>query len=118
MKSSELKLGDLVKARYGNILKIVGIGQASCSVLNNEKYTISDIYSNDLFPIPLTEEILEKNGFIHYKDNEDDFWHIPEECFGLDVIDGSLQYLKKKIKSVHDLQHILWALGMDDNLKI
>lgn len=45
---------------------------------------------SDISGIPLTEEMFEKNGYNHI--NEVDY--------------------------VHELQHWLWALGMDDDLKL
>ena len=83
----------------------------------------------DIRPIPLTEEILEKNG----RREDDELWDI-DYAFGqlhieffsngkdieamVSVTDGRDVCCLRQIKYTHELQHILWALGMDDNLKI
>ena len=77
-------------------------------------------------PIPLTPEILEKNGF---KMREDTVVYAKNRLGlkplgdgkGYQVGLGSLRFLFVKvriIKYVHELQHILWALGLDAELKV
>ncbi|WP_337671566.1 hypothetical protein, partial [Prevotella sp.] len=76
--------------------------------------------------IPLTPEILERNGFemredtVVYAKNRLALKPLDDEK-GYQVGLGSLRLLFVKvriIKYVHELQHILWALGLDANLKI
>lgn len=89
---------------------------------------VSDTNITELEPIPLTMEILEKNGFTVGNYNE---WANPI-C---DFIHFSIYNYKKKewgvyargttekvclttIKYVHEFQHLLWALGLNDKIKV
>ncbi len=124
MKKSELKLGDWVLAG-GSPIKIdeLVVGIDVLSVYNDETNEIKDYFYDDLTPIPLTEEILEKNGWekddvqwilfclvIQYDKVYDDFTIYVHQ-------NGECNYLTE-IEYVHELQHLLWALGIDDDLKI
>ena len=82
------------------------------------------VWCNDIEGVPLTPEILEKNGWFlsprifHTYFNEAcrlvvDF--VPQSEW-ICVSIGS-EFLHR-IKYVHELQHILWALGLDAELKI
>ena len=77
-----------------------------------------------LLPIPLTPEILEKNGWKRDKLVTYIYGH---EAHYIEVIctpNSEWVYVTFKgetihrIKYVHELQRILWALGKDANLKI
>lgn len=86
----------------------------------------------DIVPIRLTTDIIEKNGweFIDGNFDEDRFeWHI----FSKDGILPDLYYYPADkdfsvfvcqeevfpyLKFVHQLQHILWALEINDNMKV
>lgn len=73
MEAKELMCDDLVLV-HGNIYKVFGIlGEADCVSLfpihtrNAEGLILGpiDCFAKDVDPIPLTAEILEKNGFEH-----------------------------------------------------
>lgn len=83
-------------------------------------------------PIPLTIELLEKNGFKqeqHQKDSNSewvDFYHYD---LGINIVYEVAKkgipfavYLDGKklreIKHVHELQHVFWALGLNAELKV
>lgn len=77
-----------------------------------------------LLPIPLTPGILEKNGWEQDKLVSYIYGH---EAHNIEVIctpNSEWMYVTFKgetihrIKYVHELQRILWALGLDANLKI
>ena len=98
-------------------LKGIDWGVEECGFLKN---------SREIDPIPLTPEILERNGFemredtVVYAKNRLALKPLDDEK-GYQVGLGSLRFLFVKvrvIKYVHELQHILWALGLDANLKI
>ena len=78
--------------------------------------------------IRLTGEILEKNGFEKEQRQKDgtselyDFYHYD---LGINIVyevEGNkfAAYLggKREIKYAHELQHILWALGLNAELKV
>ena len=132
----DLRLGDLVQItvdlpeyKQGDIFVVIDISEVyiglrspSESDCRPDMYTIRDHIEG----IHLTPEILEKNGFemregtVVYMKNRLALKPLEDEK-GYQVGLGSLRffYVKVKIvKYVHELQHILWALGEDANLKI
>lgn len=133
----DLRLGDLVQIsvdlpeyKQGDIfvvidiseIYIIGLRSPSESECRQDLYTIRDHIEG----IPITTEILEKNGFEMREDtdvyakNRLSLKPLEDEK-GYQVGLGSLHffYVKVKIvKYVHEFQHILWALGKDANLKI
>ena len=127
IKAEDLRIGDLV--RYGkDVISIQAVHT------NYEEGFIKDKYNvgyncDELDPIPLTPEILEKNGFemregtVVYAKNRLALKPL-DEGKGYQVYQvglGSLRlfYVEVRfVKYVHELQHILWALGKDTNLKV
>lgn len=132
----DLRLGDLVQItvdlpeyKRGDIFVVIDISEVyiglrspSESDCRPDMYTIRDHIEG----IHLTPEILEKNGFemregtVVYMKNRLALKPLEDEK-GYQVGLGSLRtfYVKVKIvKYVHQLQHILWALGEDANLKM
>lgn len=139
IKAEDLRIGDLVKVigtesvftdgeicrveatdvTCGNFASLKGIewGIEECGFLRD---------CMQIDPIPLTPEILEKNGFemredtVVYAKNRLALKPL-DEGKGYQVGLGSLRlfYIKVRIvKYVHELQHILWVCGEDANLKI
>lgn len=132
----DLRLGDLVQItvdireyKQGDIFVVIdiskvyiGLRSPSESDCRPDMCTIRDHIEG----IHLTPDILEKNGFemregtVVYMKNRLALKPLEDEK-GYQVGLGSLHtfYVKVKIvKYVHELQHILWALGEDANLKI
>lgn len=132
----DLRLGDLVQItedlleyKQGDTFVVIDISEDYIGLRSPDKsdgrpdmYTIGDHIEG----VPLTPEILEKNGFemredtVVYAKNRLSLKPLEDEK-GYQVGLGSLHffYVKVKIvKYVHQLQHILWALGEDANLKI
>ena len=120
MKAKELKLGDCVSCK-GKVAKIHSIDSPCIYVdVDDEIWgTLED--DDELSPIPLTEKILEKNGC------EKGDWCLMKGLLELipfaDKTKGLGFSIYKgvrihNIEYVHQLQHLLWALGMDDDLKI
>lgn len=72
-------------------------------------------------PIPLTPEILEKNGFknseffgeLHYKD-----WQIMSDCYYLAARCGDGWYIDIPCKFVHELQHALRLCGIEKEIEL
>lgn len=88
-------------------------------------------YIGELYPIPLTTEILEKNGWngaTHSKQSDDNTKILyktfkrkgyPTIKVSQDLkITCELSPFIVKLESVSDLQHLLFGLGLDSNLKI
>ena len=152
IKAKDLRIGDLVivndncSLEQGTIGKVSEIrstplykeneGSIGLKPISNDRWPWGVLCSN-IDPIPLTPEILEKNGwnkktfherlskslrerygykspntdlnidYVPYRTQESERFLIYGECFML-----------KHIVFVHELQHILWALGEDANLTI
>lgn len=132
----DLRLGDLVQItvdlpeyKQGDTFVVIDISEVyiglrspSESDCRQDLYTIRDHIEG----IPITTDILEKNGFemredtVVYAKNRLSLKPLDDEK-SYQVGLGSLHffYVKVKIvKYVHEFQHILWALGEDANLKI
>lgn len=142
IKPEELRIGDFVRVSNDNciipkgaICEVVAIdSERSCEdkkgivgllQTDREKWDFSHgVWCEGIEGIPITPEILEKNGWeqeyyapIIYghigHDIEISFLWTSKRCSVLlnDISLCEIQY-------VHELQHILWALGEDANLKI
>ncbi len=67
LKISEISVGDWVQDNYGDYVKVAGIWQGcnfnyQVDILRDGR--IGTIVPCNLHPIPITAEILEKNGFV------------------------------------------------------
>ncbi len=118
MTRAELKIGDWVSFE-GKPFQIYDLTRYGDVVWYDEG--ASSVLMEEIEPIKLTEEILEKNGWQkHLRQSnlyENDYMGIviqkdgTFDFFYLDTCIHTISY-------VHQLQHLLWALGMDDNLKL
>ena len=123
MKATELKIGDWVSYK-GKPAKVQALDSPCIYVdVDNEiRGTLED--DGDISPIPLTDKILEENGWSRNK-NEN---YVNKKYSFIEIYPCSRKATEFSINvgdrcmiiidSVHELQHILWALGMDDDLKI
>lgn len=128
MKPEELMLGDWVFV--GN--KPYKVASLSCMEnpeLESDKY-IFHCLKDEIAPIPLTPEILEKNGWTKHTDY---CWLISENNgrrlieYRTDYLDGLLRIsyaeepfskLMIKVKYVHELQHALRLCNIEKNIEI
>lgn len=135
MKANELMIGDWVdlsdEANETIPCKVVGIMPEELYEIQPND-TACDIVGYDMVrPIPLTAEILEKNGFIHSPNkwdlkNKDKFYpyeiHLEDEGHFLYCeIRIYNVFIQNKICDVHELQHALRLCGLNDladNFKI
>lgn len=140
----DLRLGDLVQItvdlpeyKQGDIFVVIDISEVyiglrspSESDCRPDMYTIRDHIEGIL----LTPDILEKNGWNKkhdptsscdiYSKGKDAFYvsleqsiYKKQEGFEFVVADSTYRF-GNKLQYVHQLQHILWALGEGTNLKI
>ena len=130
----DLRLGDLVQItvdlpeyKQGDIFVVIDISEVyiglrspSESDCRQDLYIIRDYIEGIL----LTPDILEKNGW-----EQEYYAPIIYDHIGHDIEISFLQSSERcsvllngislrEIQYVHELQHILWALGEDANLKI
>ena len=125
MKCKELMINDWVSDKYGYLMQITVIGDGYVSFEDDEGNLCQlDDKCNQPEPIPLTYEILKKNG---WKDAE--FWCEYQE--GNNYIQACLPDMRGRINGieiehfkcecVHQYQHLLRLCGLDelaDNFKI
>lgn len=136
IKAEDLRVGDLVRCGEQVItIHAVYYKLIDDFVIGEETICIS---CEDLEPIPLTSEFLKKNGFevrkskvwysnfignsneyklkyisIKRDENNSTEWNVSIRY------DKDIRYaILRKIHYVHELQHILWALGEDANFKV
>lgn len=119
MKAKKLKLGDLVSYKGNSIVKIVELKEGDCKFLHvDEDYTfIGGVCHVEL--IPITEAILEQNGWVHSSDGYVLCWNQIQRVESTNIWTISRAGTSLgDIKYIHELQHILWVLGFDDDLKL
>ena len=137
IKSEDLRVGDLVYVNRSNILPYESV----CTIVGTQagtKYgvecvslrlTINDWLLgtwgfDDLDGIPLTTKIIENNGWKLYEPSTKMYIKSNSNlavCFTPHSDKVQVYYVVehlRTIKYVHEFQHILWALGMDADLKI
>lgn len=137
IKAEDLRIGDLVQ--LGQQIYTIQAVNGNGAV----RFTGADtlpVECSLLDPIPITTEILEKNGWklITYDFNNVCFVNSNYEVCNLKVVWSKGEYLKvdltlmpsykricnhtlslpKNITYVHELQHVLWVFGLDSNIKI
>lgn len=112
-------------------------GVVSLKAVNDDDDGPWGTWCCNIDPIPLTPEILEKNGWQTKMYGGSQFFCIELNCYlelcvtyekkdnnfsvgTFSHIPGDLvvNFFPIDIQYVHELQHILWALGKDANLKI
>lgn len=139
----DLRIGDLVKTttrnpilEKGSVCKVVLIDALINSIIvqKSDVDVCRCLVKEEIEGIPLTPEILEKNGWDKrhdptsscdiYSKGKGAFYvrleqsiYKKQEGFDCVVADSTYRF-GNKLQYVHELQHILWALGEDANLKI
>lgn len=123
------KIFKVISSLSGGFLKVVMLNDSSTT------YSISN---NAIRPIPLTPEILEKNGW--YKEEKDgSVFSLSEVFMGGDkneegnytcfqlyyqnktdgwVIDMRGEPLKFEVRYIHQLQHLLFGLGLNSEMEL
>ena len=137
MKANELMIGDWVvydgDVEYTNPIKVEGIDIATGALVTSDR---EDVGIDNIQPIPLTAEILERNGF-EIQDQgggRRDVWiGFGVDCEGdIEVefqynipthlkIDGVFKgeyYTSTNIKYVHLLQHALRLCGIEKEIEL
>lgn len=153
MNLEELKIGDLVRVvkddyiiQKGTICKVIGLSAMDLSAFGGHKPVVSlltidtenirSMSCENIEGIPLTKDILLKNGWKLHKHHErnsyDDVswsnYHKPaetnislkfypkEETFFLFLYAQEIS--ETPIRYIHQLQHILFGLGLNSKIEI
>ena len=125
MKPEELMIGDWVSYNDKMSCKITALCKnrpVFDTLLGYQDYSVP---YEKLKPIPLTPEILEKNGFELQRDKSelgtlDTYWLGSElGAFRIHRLNnGDYQFGLAKIRDVHELQHALRLCGIDKEITI
>lgn len=109
------KIFKVISSLNGGFVKVV---------ILNDSNTIYTISNNVVRPIPLTSEILEKNG---WKLSHGFYWSPNEEDAGVGLTSQTgyvweayfgRHLLRSNINSVSDLQHLLFGLGLNSEMEV
>ena len=125
MKANELMIGDWVRIKDGYPFKMEDVSGTSLFRRWTSDGEIMIPYGwNEIEPIPLTWEILEKNGFTRFGTG----YILKGEHFGLDNPSNPNNYLDNywlrisikavNIKYVHELQHALRLCGIEKEIDL
>ena len=121
MKATDLMIGDFV-AENNTPLQIAALGTAKTGFIDVKGFYH---YYDNIEPIPLTAEILEKNGF-DYNDSLAE-WATDSFCigFGHEAFKEELDHFfvwvpncEVALNYVHELQHALKLCGIDKNIEL
>lgn len=108
------KIFKVISSLSGGFLKVIMLNDSSTT------YSISN---NAIRPIPITPEILEKNGWKKPDDfdsywlnkigllQEGDTWHSALGSTKIAITLGNILY-------VHQLQHLLFGLGLNSEMEV
>ena len=135
MRPEELMIGDLIMCHNSNFFVTSVDGYGSLIGIDNER-DADLVHIDELIPIPLTPEILEKNGAIRLNG----FWLFEKNGFEramLSYCNGNEDYMSEeateyfgrhwvfdenyRIDYVHELQYALRLCGLNelaDNFKV
>ena len=112
------KIFKVISSLSGGFIKIVMLNDSSTT------YSISN---NAILPIPLTPEILDKNGwkkskindcaYFYYKDGLFLTYTSKDDKFWFDDFDYSSSIFVY-IPYVHSLQHLLFGLGLNSEIEV
>lgn len=148
IKPEDLRIGDLVMVSNDNCMipkgalcEVVAIdseracedkkGLAGLLQTVREEWEFSHgVWCNNIEGIPLTPELLKKNNFKeeqHQKEGTSEWYDFYHYDLGINIVyeveeNKFAAYLDgKKLREIqyaHELQHILWALGLNAELKV
>jgi hypothetical protein len=136
LRISDLSVGDWVKDNYGNYVKVEGIWLGSnfnYHVDARRDGIIGTIVPCNIHPIPITSEILEKNGWRviekevlgdeYEYDGEKRVWDdysidICETKPGVFWYSWRTEYYMWRLEYVHQLQHLIRLAGVDKEINL
>lgn len=146
IKPEDLKIGDLVRVNrdcaFPKGTRCIVTDIRPKKALKDKKgvVSLSAIYDDDDGPwgawccyiegIPLTPELLKKNNFKeeqHQKEGTSEWYDFYHYDLGINIVyeveeNKFAAYLDGKklreIQCAHELQHILWAMGLNAELKL
>lgn len=126
MKANELMFGDFIKLPDGANAKVISIAQDGVYFEDSQSEGVASF--DNLSPIPLTPEILEKNGFV--KSERYEVWKIIQDDYEMRITpwrfavifleDGAdkEEFSIPRPNFIHELQHALRLCGIEKEITI
>lgn len=129
MDAKNLMLGDWVNTPNG-ISRVIYIAKYSGIYTDNTNIGEKLYSPYEINPIPLTPEILEKNGFAYFSIGGAEQWLINDDYYDINVYEYSdsiwvfrydctemsLPHTQVTMSYVHELQHCLKMVGIDKEI--
>lgn len=116
--------GDIVYNHKKEIIRITSSYLKGTKLFYYRDGECGWIREDAIKPIPLTPEILEKNGWMLYHLY---YWFVEKECLKLHLLEfdnyswnaciGS-NVIRINMYSVSDLQHLLFGLGLNSEMEV
>lgn len=120
MNCNDLMLGDLVQGHLPNTpSKVVGIPNEYRLAVITPGGAYMELSIDDFLPIPITTEILEKNGFINgefYAESHIEDWQIMSDGSHLAARSDRGWCIDIPCRYVHQLQHALRLCGIEKEI--
>lgn len=125
LSSKDLMIGDWLQDSFGNIGQVYRLDPGRVHLrLLQERPQDEEYIVHDIEPIPLTPEILEKNGLAndyygsYFKEDEHMLLEIStsEDCISWTI--NTHEYGILKLEYVHQLQHALKLCGIDKEIEL
>jgi len=125
MKATDLMIDDWIKlkdAKLGNVNFVGPVVQIKSItgrhvLVPNSKGLLEDVVEEYLLPIPLTPEILEKNGFSDDYCNDDlSYAQSCGDVIGIHINGENGLMDEMYFKFVHELQHALRLCGIEKEI--
>lgn len=128
MKTSEIMLGDYFNVHPSNLpIKVAAVHKGKVGY-HARKDRLAWVRADLLRPIPLTPEILEKDGFKKDERDENFYkwnWSVIDDCISYDKETGMVRIFNtsglvfvKILSYLHELQHALRLCKIDKTIKI
>ena len=119
MKAIDLMIGDFVKFANSDVCHMVYAVQGKSVKIDKQYWHKAD----KLKPIPITPEILEKNGFVKeygaawniYRHSHKKWFVLFKKEFGLYLHIGETEF---RIDYVHELQHLMRLFLIESEIKL
>lgn len=127
MKQNRYIPGDLIYYR-SNVETVVEVDRDNHLGIGTDKHPFASM--SNIEPVPLTSAILEKNGWERLKTKRLTWWRIrlgntyfyikqnrqfPTIWF---ICRGKSRHVLKRVKYIHQLQHLLFGLDLNSDMEV
>lgn len=123
MTREELMINDIVFDYTNSPVKVCAVGQ---DIVVKKGFGVGALDPNELSPIPLTEDILVKNGWdftksdysVYCKEDTNGDVELSKDKYGFYWSINCDEYIILRIDYVHQLQHLLRLCGIEKEIEL